>query len=498
MSPRYKYILPGFLAALVLLFLVYVFCSRVVVEADAPPCCDPARLSPAAAKFAAGAHVTVTISSALTADERADIISGFEDWNRENANNQSAVVYGPFITGEVPILSDNQQFVGYQDPLPGACAQEHINSSGKNVYGTMYFAGCMRYGTFPNEATRSAFRKSVTRHEIGHAQHLADTYNCPLGSTIMFAGANAVSVITSCDNEAVCDEYGFCPRPSRTPTATPIQPSCPFAVPVELDGSCPFGYFPDGTVGVWCCPEYGGCNQPANPDGTCSTGFVNSGGTCTRSLAFQSQCFSFGDYDFESCSCTGSCDGGGCSPIVVDVLGDGFALTNVAHGVNFDLNNDGFPELRSWTEDRSDDAWLVLDRNHNGIIDQGKEMFGNTTPQLSPTGGEQMNGFRALALYDGFGYGGNGDGEITEQDAIFRYLKLWQDKNHNGVSESCELFTLQQLGIAKIDLDYRLSNRVDQYGNQFRFRSKVRDMYDAQIGRWAWDVYLLEGTQFKR
>ena len=125
-------------------------------------------------------------------------------------------------------------------------------------------------------------------------------------------------------------------------------------------------------------------------------------------------------------------------------------------------------------------------------------MFGNTTPQLPPTGGEQMNGFRALALYDGFGYGGNGDGEITEQDAIFRYLKLWQDKNHNGVSESCELFTLQQLGIAKIDLDYRLSNRVDQYGNQFRFRSKVRDMYDAQIGRWAWDVYLLEGTQFKR
>src|SRR5262245_52079553 len=102
-----------------------------------------------------------------------------------------------------------------------------------------------------------------------------------------------------------------------------------------------------------------------------------------------------------------------------------------------------------------------------------------------------MNGFRALALYDSFAYGGNGDGQIDSRDAIFSKLKLWQDKNHNGVSETCELFPLPQLGVASIDLNYRNSGRVDKYGNQFRFRSKVTGSDGSQLGRWAWDVYLL-------
>lgn len=102
-----------------------------------------------------------------------------------------------------------------------------------------------------------------------------------------------------------------------------------------------------------------------------------------------------------------------------------------------------------------------------------------------------MNGFNALALYDGPGYGGNFDGKINQKDAVFSRLRLWQDKNHNGVSESCEMFSLTDLGLNEIDLKYRLSRKTDEFGNQFRYRSKIRNSRTADIGKWAWDVFLV-------
>lgn len=236
------------------------------------------------------------------------------------------------------------------------------------------------------------------------------------------------------------------------------------------------------------CPTPGEClgqeDYSSFPSTGCITGFL-FGGPCTRSSAFRSRCLDPAGYEEESCSCP---DGTSMSPIVIDVDHSGFSMTDAAGGVVFNMLNDGVPLQISWTSAGSTNAFLVLDRNGNGTIDNGQELFGDLTPQPPA---KHQNGFLALAEYDKTQNGGNHDGVINKEDAIFASLRLWQDRNHNGVSEASELHTLKDLGLKSIDLDYEESRRVDQYGNRFRFRAKVKDTHDAQLGRWAWDVFLV-------
>jgi hypothetical protein len=171
---------------------------------------------------------------------------------------------------------------------------------------------------------------------------------------------------------------------------------------------------------------------------------------------------------------------------VIDFKGSsGFSMTDAVGGVAFDILNDSVPVQLSWTAPGSTNAFLALDRNGNGTIDSGAELFGNITPQ--PPSNE-ANGFKALAEYDKPENGGNNNGKIDRQDTIFNQLRLWQDQNHNGVSEPSELIPLARV-ISAIDLAYKESKRIDENGNRFRYRAKVYDINGQQTGRWAWDVF---------
>jgi hypothetical protein len=192
----------------------------------------------------------------------------------------------------------------------------------------------------------------------------------------------------------------------------------------------------------------------------------------------------------QECYVTCTINGWTCvgSPIIIDAKGEGFHLTSLQNGVPFQLSP-GNPMQVSWTDSGYQNAFLALDRNHNGAIDDGSELFGNFTTQPASA---NPNGYKALAVFDDPKNGGNGNGLIDPDDAIFSSLLLWIDKNHNGISEPDELFSPLELGVFAIDLSYIMDKYEDKFGNTFRYKAFILDKVGLSDPR-CFDILLQLG-----
>ncbi|WMR30454.1 calcium-binding protein, partial [Metapseudomonas otitidis] len=146
------------------------------------------------------------------------------------------------------------------------------------------------------------------------------------------------------------------------------------------------------------------------------------------------------------------------SPIVIDLDGDGIETLKVGASY-FDLDGDGLSEMSGWVS--PDDGLLVHDRNGDGRISNGTELFGNHS--LLSNGNKAENGFQALAEYDS-----NGDCVINAQDAAYSTLQVWRDLNGNGVSDDGELQGLAAAGVVSISTGYSTSSHTDANGHEHR------------------------------
>jgi hypothetical protein len=389
-------------------------------------------------------------TNGFSSQELSQIEDGLDNWSLHNEFNCSLVSFnespfGPYYT----IITSN----GVSTVDAGRVAETRVNSANLGHITsatTTFFWGArtpsgnlawVRNAPPGSQVSNDYYRAilATTLHEAGHSMGLGEATGTnfpadfPPGQTVMNPFVN--------------------PNDSAHWGATSVQPCDDSRVQSETD------YFNN------CQISGGGTGGDPGP-------------FCSNWQEYSDCQYYAGFWDPDRCRCYYY------SPILVDVSGNGFDLTSAANGVNFNIMPGGEIEHIAWTTANSDDAWLVLDRNGNGRIDDGRELFGNLTPQ--PPSSER-NGFLALAVYDG-----NNDGKISSSDAIFASLRLWQDANHNGVSESAELHTLPSLGIVTMDLDYKKSKKTDSYGNKFRYRAKVRDEHGAQVGRWAWDVFLAD------
>jgi len=155
------------------------------------------------------------------------------------------------------------------------------------------------------------------------------------------------------------------------------------------------------------------------------------------------------------------------SPIIINLASGEYRLTGLDSPVSFDLDGDGLVDTVGWTVPETAVAFLALDRDGDGLITTGRELFGDATLLRSST--RAPNGFVALQEFDA-----NGDGNIDSRDAIWQSLLLWVDTNHDGISQREEIQRIASSSIASISLAHRYVGRRDGNGNLYRFEGQVK------------------------
>lgn len=151
-------------------------------------------------------------------------------------------------------------------------------------------------------------------------------------------------------------------------------------------------------------------------------------------------------------------------PLTLDLNGNGIETVPLKRPpLLFDINDTGIKVSSGWIA--PSDGLLVMDRNGNGMIDSGAELFGDATPAYdaagNPTAAHTADGFAALAQEDT-----NADGVVDNQDANWTNLQVWQDLNQDGISQADELTTLDQQGIASFNTARTLNSQMLPSGNQ--------------------------------
>lgn len=169
----------------------------------------------------------------------------------------------------------------------------------------------------------------------------------------------------------------------------------------------------------------------------------------------------------------GSGDVNNCqSPLILDLNGDGIHTTGLDSPVTFDIDGDGMPNTVAWTDPATEEGFLWLDLERNGHVDGGEELFG--VGMQMADGRKAPDGFEALRMYDRPTFGGNADGAITPDDRVWNRLRLWVDRNHDGISQSSEIRPVHAHGIVSILLTFIIYDEADDHGNYHRFRGIYR------------------------
>lgn len=205
-------------------------------------------------------------------------------------------------------------------------------------------------------------------------------------------------------------------------------------------------------------------------------------------------------------------DGGGCvpppfgtlpekllapceTPILLDIGGRlGIQTTGLDNTVRFDLNVDGHEEAITWSAPGRGQAFLALDLNHNGQVDDGGELFGDGT--FVSEGIQAEHGFEALSQYDLPDNGGNADGLLNADDAVWSRLRIWSDANHDAITQVREMRPLASQDIVGLELTYFETKDLDEHGNWHRFRGYFHKRTKVR-GQWAITRELMEDVLFQ-